>query len=46
MGEFLFGLIVGIGVTLAFVICDEGEYFLRLHKGIKRTMDRYRQPVN
>ena len=46
MGEFLFGLIVGIGVTLAFVIYDEGEYFLRLHKGIKRTMDRYRQQAS
>jgi hypothetical protein len=46
MGEFLLGLIVGIGVTLAFVIYDEGEYFLRLHKGIKRTMDRYRQQAS
>jgi hypothetical protein len=43
MGGFLLGLIVGIGITLAFVIYDEGEYFLRLHKGIKRTMERYQK---
>jgi hypothetical protein len=43
MGGFLFGLIVGIVGTLAFVIYDEGEYFLRLHAGVKRTMQRYKQ---
>jgi hypothetical protein len=46
MGGFLLGLIVGIGITLAFVIYDEGEYFLRLHKSIKRTMERYKQQAN
>jgi len=43
MGGFLLGLIVGIGVTLALVIYDEGELFLKLHAAIKRTMDRYKQ---
>ncbi len=46
MGGFLLGLIVGIIITLAFVIYDEGEYFLRLHKGIKRAMERYKQQTN
>jgi hypothetical protein len=46
MGAFLFGLLVGIGLTLAFVIYDEGEYFLKLHKGVRRTMERYRQQVS
>jgi hypothetical protein len=43
MGGFLFGVIIGIAVTLAFVIYNEGEYFLKLHGGIKRAMDRYKQ---
>ena len=42
MDGFVLGMIVGIGITLAFVIYDEGEYFLRLHQGIKRTMQRYK----
>ncbi len=46
MGGFLLGLIVGIGVTLAFVIYNEGEYFLRLHKSVKRTMERYKQQAS
>jgi hypothetical protein len=46
MGGFLLGILVGIGITLAFVIYDEGEYFLRLHKGVKRTMERYRQQAS
>jgi hypothetical protein len=46
MGEFLLGIIVGIGITLTFVIYDEGEYFLRLHQGVKRTMERYKQQTN
>ncbi len=46
MGSFLLGVLVGIGITLAFVIYDEGEYFLRLHKGVKRTMERYKQQAN
>jgi hypothetical protein len=46
MGGFLLGILVGIGITLAFVIYDEGEYFLRLHRGVKRTMERYKQQIN
>ena len=46
MGAFLLGILVGIGITLAFVIYNEGEYFLRLHQGIKRTMERYKQQTN
>ncbi|MBV8450657.1 MAG: hypothetical protein JOZ29_00085 [Deltaproteobacteria bacterium] len=46
MGAFLLGILVGIGITLAFVIYDEGEYFLRLHKGVKRTMERYKQQTS
>jgi hypothetical protein len=46
MGGFLLGIIVGIAVTLAFVIYDEGEYFLRLHRGVKRTMERYKQQTS
>jgi hypothetical protein len=46
MGGFLLGVLVGIGITLSFVIYDEGEYFLRLHKGVKRTMERYRQQTS
>jgi hypothetical protein len=46
MGGFLLGIIVGIAITLGFVIYDEGEYFLRLHRGVKRTMERYRQQMN
>jgi hypothetical protein len=46
MGAFLFGIIIGIAGTLAFVIYDEGEYFLRLHHGVRRTMERYRQHTN
>jgi hypothetical protein len=43
MGGFLLGILVGIAITLTLVIYDEGEYFLRLHKAVKRTMERYRQ---
>jgi hypothetical protein len=47
MGAFLFGIILGIAGTLALVIYNEGEFFLKLHAGIKRTMERYRQqPTN
>lgn len=46
MGAFLLGIIVGIGITLAFVIYDEGEYFLRLHQGVKRTMERYKHQTS
>jgi len=46
MGAFLLGLLVGIGITLVFVIYNEGEYFLRLHQGVKRTMERYKQQTN
>jgi hypothetical protein len=46
MAGFLLGILVGIGITLAFVIYDEGEYFLRLHHGVKRTMERYKQQPN
>lgn len=46
MGDFLLGILIGVAATLAFVIYDEGEYFLRLHNGIKRTMERYRQQTN
>jgi hypothetical protein len=46
MGAFIFGVIVGIVITLAFVIYDEGEYFLKLHQGVKRTMTRYKQQLN
>jgi hypothetical protein len=42
MGEFLLGLIIGVAGTLAVVIYDEGEIFLKLHAAIKRTMDRYK----
>lgn len=42
MGGFLFGLIIGIAVTLAFVIYNEGELFLKLHAGVKRAMERYK----
>jgi hypothetical protein len=42
MGAFLFGLIVGIAITLAIVVYDEGEFFLKLHHGIKRSMERYK----
>jgi hypothetical protein len=43
MGGFLLGFILGIAGALAFVIYNEGEYFLKLHGGIKRAMDRYKQ---
>lgn len=43
MGGFLLGFIVGIAVTLAFVIYNEGELFLKLHSGIRRAMERYKQ---
>jgi hypothetical protein len=46
MAGFLLGILVGIGLTLTFVIYDEGEYFLRLHRGVKRTMERYKQQVS
>jgi hypothetical protein len=46
MGEFLLGVLVGVAITLVFVIYDEGEYFLRLHQGIKRTMERYKQQTS
>lgn len=46
MGSFLLGVIVGIAITLTLVIYDEGEYFLRLHRGVKRTMERYKQQMN
>ena len=46
MAAFIIGILVGIAGTLAFVIYDEGEYFLRLHRGVRRTMERYRQPTN
>ena len=43
MGGFLIGFIVGVAVTLAFVIYNEGELFLKLHAGVKRTIERYKQ---
>jgi hypothetical protein len=43
MGGFILGLIVGIAGTIAFVIYDEGELFLKLHQQVKRTMERYKQ---
>jgi hypothetical protein len=43
MAGFLIGLIIGIAGTLAFVIYNEGEYFLKLHVGVKRAMERYKQ---
>lgn len=43
MGGFLLGLIIGIAGTLAFVIYDEGEMFLKLHLQLKRAMARYKQ---
>jgi hypothetical protein len=46
MASFLLGVIVGIAITLTLVIYNEGEYFLRLHRGVKRTMERYKQPMN
>jgi len=46
MGAFLLGILIGIAITLTLVIYDEGEYFLRLHKGVKRTMERYKQQMN
>lgn len=46
MGGFLLGILVGIGITLVLVIYDEGEYFLQLHKGVKRTMERYKQQTS
>jgi hypothetical protein len=46
MGGFLFGVLVGIAITLTFVIYDEGEYFLKLHQGVKRTMERYKHQAS
>ncbi len=46
MGAFILGILVGIVATLAFVIYNEGEYFLKLHQGVKRTMARYKQQLN
>jgi hypothetical protein len=46
MGGFLLGVLVGIAITLTLVIYDEGEYFLRLHKGVKRAIERYKQPTS
>ncbi|MGH7986735.1 MAG: hypothetical protein ACREQX_10690 [Candidatus Binataceae bacterium] len=43
MGAFLLGLIIGIAGTLAFVIYDEGEAFLKLHLQLKRAMTRHKQ---
>jgi len=43
MGAFILGIIVGIAATLALVIYNEGDLFLKLHAGIKRTMERYKQ---
>jgi hypothetical protein len=46
MGAFLLGILVGVAITLTVVIYDEGEYFLRLHQGVKRTMERYKQQAS
>lgn len=43
MGGFLFGVIIGVAATLALVIYNEGELFLKLHAGVKRTIERYKQ---
>jgi hypothetical protein len=43
MGGFILGLIIGIAGTVALVIYDEGELFLKLHQQIKRAMERYKQ---
>jgi hypothetical protein len=43
MGAFILGLIVGAGGTLALLIYDEGEIFLRISRQIKQTAERYRQ---
>jgi hypothetical protein len=46
MGGFLLGVLVGIAITLTLVIYDEGEFFLRIHKGVKRAMERYKQQAS
>jgi hypothetical protein len=43
MGAFLLGLIIGIAGTLALVIYDEGELFLKLGRQIKQVVGRYKQ---
>jgi hypothetical protein len=43
MGEFILGLLVGAGGTLALFIYDEGEVFLRLSRQVKQVAQRYKQ---
>ncbi len=43
MGAFILGLIIGIAGTLALVLYDEGEVFLKLSRQIKHVTDRYKQ---
>lgn len=43
MGEFILGLIIGVAGTLALVLYDEGEVFLRLSRQIKVVVERYKQ---
>jgi hypothetical protein len=43
MGAFILGLIIGVAGTLALVLYDEGEVFLKLSRQIKTVAERYKQ---
>ncbi|MGH7906612.1 MAG: hypothetical protein ACREP6_08290 [Candidatus Binataceae bacterium] len=44
MGAFLLGIIIGIAITIALFMYDEGEIFLKLSRQIKLVMARYKEP--
>jgi hypothetical protein len=43
MGAFLFGVIVGVGITVGLFIYDEGEIFIKLSRQIKQVVGRYKE---
>jgi hypothetical protein len=43
MGAFLFGVIVGVAITVALFMYDEGDVFIKLSHQIKQVVARYKQ---
>jgi hypothetical protein len=44
MGAFIFGVIIGIAITVVLFVYDEGEIFLKLSRQIKAVIARYKEP--
>jgi hypothetical protein len=43
MGAFLFGVIVGAGITVGLFMYDEGDVFIKLSRQVKQVIARYKE---